>query len=258
MNIQIKLTIAFLITILILSGCNKYDNAVNQNPIKPETILFFPGNSQIDEESIIATLTIYNSFQYSEDINNMIKFSGIDAAFYNSTNSVWAGDVTLNNEVVESYSAYDSLLSINLFAYGQQPYNSVFDGRQYNWAISGSSEFQSFNISIDAPHYLMSISNITPNQNISKNTNLVINWNNNNSPTDGIKVIITKGSNVYSIEGNDNGICTINSSNLTQFTNGPATIIIFSGNYSIYPVNNNMNALALIYSSYEIPINITN
>jgi hypothetical protein len=253
---KIQKNVAICIVLMIfVAGCNNTDNPTSKSN-NHSSILFFPDTSQIDESTIIATLTVYKAKEYSNEINNEISYSGCDAAFYNSSHSIWVGNVTLNNNDVSSYSTFDSTNGTTLFAYGDQPYQSFFDGRLYSWSVSGSNEFQAFSISVNAPNYEMSISNLTPNQTISKTSDLVINWNNNNNPSVGVKVMIIQENIGYTLETSDNGTCTINSTNLTQFSDGPAYLVIFSGNYAIYPLGN-MNALALIYSSHEIPVNFS-
>jgi len=255
-HIQKNVVMIAIIFMVLIAGCNTPDNPVSKSdPLS--SILFFPDTSKIDESTIIATLTIYKAKEYSNEINHEISYSGSDAAFYNSTHSIWAGDVTLNGNAVPSYSTFDSTQGITLYAYGEQPYQSVFDGRLYAWLVAGSGEFSAFNVSINAPNYEMSISNLIPNQTVSKTSDLVINWNNNNSPTAGVKVMITQENIGYTLETSDNGTCTIASGNLSRFSNGTASLVIFSGNYAIAPLGN-MNALALIYSSHEIPINFSN
>lgn len=249
------LTIVFFITLMI--SCNKIETPTNSES-KPESILFFPDSLEIDDSSIIATLTIYKSTVYNNDVNHFINYSGSDAAFYNSTHSVWAGNISLNGINVPSYSTFDSTQNILLYAYGEQPYQSIFDGRQYNWIIPGSNDFSAFNVSLNAPSYVVSFSNLIPNQNVSKSSNLVINWNNSPNASAGIKVMLTQANVGTSLEiPVDNGTCTITSDKLAQFSNGSATLTIFSGNGKVVPLGS-MNAIALIYSSYEIPVNINN
>jgi len=255
-HIQKNVVMIAIIFMVLVAGCNTPDNPVSKSD-PHSSILFFPDTSQIDESTIIATLTIYKAKEYSNEINHEISYSGSDAAFYNSTHSIWAGDVTLNGNAVPFYSTFDSTQGITLYAYGEQPYQSVFDGRLYAWQVAGSGEFPAFNVSINAPNYEMSISNLIPNQTVSKTSDLVINWNNNNNPTAGVKVMITQEDIAYTLETSDNGTCTIASGNLSRFSNGKASLVIFSGNYAIAPLGN-MNALALIYSSHEIPINFSN
>lgn len=251
-QIQTTTMIWLLTFIVLLSACSEMENPA-KNTNKSNSILFLPSSSQIDEESIIATLTIYKTKEYSNSINNTISYSGIDAAFYNGTHSVWAGDVTLNGPIVPHYSAYDSTLGVSLYAYGVQPYPAILDGRLYSWNVSGSNDFVPFSISLNAPYYEVDITNLSPNQVVSKNSDLVINWDNLNSPTAGVKVMIVQGSTWHSVEADDLGTISINSANLSQFSNGEASLVLYTGNYAVTPIGN-MNALALIYSSHELPI----
>ena len=157
-----------------------------------------------------------------------------------------------------SYSTFDSTQNVSIYAYGEQPYKSIFDGRIYNWIIPGSNDFSAFNASLNAPSYVISFSNLTPNQNVSKSSNLVINWKNSPTPSTGIKVILTQSNAGTTMKiPIDNGTCTISADKLAQFANGSATLTILSGNGKVVPLGN-MNAIAVIYSSCEITVNIIN
>ena len=68
----VLLTIAFFLTLLI--SCNKIDSPTNSSN-KPVSNLFFPDSLEIDESSIIATLTIYQSTVYNNDVNHFIYYS---------------------------------------------------------------------------------------------------------------------------------------------------------------------------------------
>jgi hypothetical protein len=258
MKMQLLILVAFVV--LAVYSCKNVDDVVGpSNNVKNPTFLFAPTNESLEEDDLFATFTVYKSHTYVNEWSSYSDFSGIDACFYNDNYdaSVHAGNVTFNNWSVPSYFYYDSTSQDSIWAYGVNPYSASFNGGSKSWNVSGSSYYQSLSFNIMAPYYEVIISNLQPNQNISLSQGFTVQWNNNNQPTDGAKVIISQGNDiVYAKEASDNGSISFTPTELSSFSAGTADIFLATGNCVIVPLNQSSHyAFALYFTSHEIPIN---
>lgn len=248
----------FAILAIGIVSCKNLDEVVGPSGnVKNPSFLFAPTNEKLEEEDLYATFTVYKSHTYVSEWSSYKDFTGIDACFYNDENdgSVYAGNVSFNNASVPSYFFYDSTSQDSIWAYGVNPYSATFNGGTKSWNVSGSSYFQSLSFNINSPNYEVNISNLQPNQTILLSQGFTVQWNNNNQPTDGAKVIISQGNDiVFAKEGSDNGSISFSPTELSSFSAGRADIFLATGNCVIVPLNSGGFGFALYFTSHEIPI----
>lgn len=243
--------IVFIVTIFFQSCENNKVEDVNKPTDENSYILNLPNG--VSWSDITSTILLQRNKIIKS--GNTINTFGINADFYSSSDyAVDAGNVIMNGDTLVKTSTAVS----NNQVYTYTSFDSVALNQNYVFNITGSGNYVSFNTNIQTPTSDVEITSLSPNNNISKSSNLILTWNGSYQTDAQIRIVIESNSHVFRTITDDDGTFTIPSTALANLNNGNGKISVYRTKFNLYQLSNSKYSLLAALTSQTFDINITN
>jgi hypothetical protein len=172
-----------------------------------------------------------------------------------SHNSVDAGDVELDNVLLEKHMVTDD--GDDLYTYNI--YSPIQLAHTYNWDIEGSASFPAFTKSILSPSTDMSITSHSDGGSISNGSDLTITWGGTYETENQVKILLAGAGYSYVALVSDNGSYTIPAADMSNYSIGITKLIVTRGRYSFEQLpSSSKYAFFAVVLTEAIKVNMTN